>query len=60
MIIMYRGYELVPVKDNEEWVAQIFSGGRRITKTMPLSSEEPAIAEARKIVDHMRDTRRSA
>jgi hypothetical protein len=60
MLIVYRGYELVPIKDGEYWHAQIFSGGRRITDTMPFAREEPAMAEAKKIVDEMRDSRRSA
>ena len=33
MLIMYRGFELVPVKDGERWQAQVFSGGRRIAAT---------------------------
>ena len=60
MLIMYRGYELVPVKDGEKWQAQIFSGGRRITTTMPFALEEPATTEAKKIVDEIRSPRRSA
>jgi hypothetical protein len=60
MLITYRGHDLVPVKDGEEWEAQIFSGGRRITQTMHFAREEPAITEAKKIVDDMRCSRRSA
>jgi hypothetical protein len=56
MLIMYRGYELVPVKDGEKWQAQIFSSGRRITTTMPFAQEEPATAEAKKIVDEIRSS----
>ncbi len=54
MLIMYRGCELVPVKDGDRWRAQIFSGGRLLTTTMLLPREEPAIAEAKKIVDEFR------
>jgi hypothetical protein len=57
---MYRGYELVPVKDGENWRAQIFSGGRRITTTMPFALEERATNEAKKIADEIRSSRRSA
>jgi hypothetical protein len=57
---MYRGFELVPIKDGEQWQAQIFSGGRRITTTTPCACEGPAMAEAKKIVDEMRNSRRSA
>lgn len=60
MLIMYRGFELVPVKDGEKWQAQIFSGGRGIRTTMPFAREEPAMAEAKKIVDEIRASRRSA
>jgi hypothetical protein len=57
---MYRGYELVPVKDGEDWEVQIFSGGRRITQTSYFAREEPAMIEAKNIVDDMRCSRRSA
>jgi hypothetical protein len=60
MLIMYRGYELVPVKDGEQWQAQIFSRGRPITTTMPFAQEEPATADAKKIVDEICSSRRSA
>jgi hypothetical protein len=60
MLIMYRGFELVPVKDGEKWQAQISSCGRRIAVTPPHGSEEPAMSEARKIVDGIRNSRRSA
>jgi hypothetical protein len=60
MLIMYRGFELVPVKDVEKWQAQIFSGGKRITTTMLFASEESAVADAKKIVDGIRGSRRSA
>jgi hypothetical protein len=60
MLIMYRGFELVPVKDGENWQAQIFSGGRRIAATPPCAGEEPAMTEAKKIVDGIRGFRPSA
>jgi hypothetical protein len=60
MLIMYRGFELVPIKDGEKWQAQIFSAGRRITTTMLCTCEDPAMTEARKIVDEMRNSKRSA
>jgi hypothetical protein len=60
MFIMYRGFELVPVKDGEKWEAQIFSGSKRIAKTMPCAREEPAMTEAKRIVDDIRSSRRSA
>jgi hypothetical protein len=60
MLIMYRGYELVPVKDGENWQTQIFSGGRRIMTTMPFALEERATSEAKKIADEIRSSRRSA
>jgi hypothetical protein len=57
MLIMYRGFELVPVKADEMWQAQISSGGRRIWVTPPCGGEEPAMSEARKIVDGIRASR---
>jgi hypothetical protein len=33
MLIMYRGFELVPVKTGQLWQAQISSGGRRVAVT---------------------------
>jgi hypothetical protein len=60
MLIMHRGFELVPFKDGEKWLAQIFSGGRRIATTMPFFSEELAMTEARKFVDEMRNSTGSA
>ena len=60
MLLMYRGYELVPVKDGDRWKAQIFSGGRLLTTTMLLPREQPAIAEAKKIVDDIRGSPRLA
>jgi hypothetical protein len=60
MLIMYRGFELVPIKVDENWQAQISSGGRWVTVTPPHDSEEPAMNEAKKIVDEIRGLRRSA
>jgi hypothetical protein len=60
MLIMYRGFELVPIKVDEKWQAQISSGGRRIAVTPPHVGEEPAMNEAKKIVDGIRNSRRSA
>jgi hypothetical protein len=60
MLIMYRGFELVPIKVDENWPAQISSGGRPVTVTPPYGSEEPAMSEAKKIVDGIRGSRRSA
>jgi hypothetical protein len=60
MLIMYRSFELVPVKAGEKWQVQIFSGGRRITTTMLFAGEESAMTEAKKIVDGIRSSRRSA
>jgi hypothetical protein len=54
MLIVYRGFELVPVKDGERWQAQIFSGGRPVAATPPCAAEEPAMSEAKKIVDGIR------
>jgi hypothetical protein len=59
MLIMYRGFELVPVKECEAWQAKVFSGGRQIAVTMPVSGEDVAITEARKIADRIRGPRRS-
>jgi hypothetical protein len=60
MLIMYRGYELVPIKDGEKWQAQLFSGGKRITTTIPFAHEEVAITQAKKIADEIRDSTGSA
>jgi hypothetical protein len=60
MLIMYRGFALVPRKDGEGWQAQIFSGGRPMAATPPCDSEEQAMSEARKIVEGIRHSRRSA
>jgi hypothetical protein len=60
MLIMYRGLELVPAKDGEKWQAQIFSGSKRITTTMPFAREEMAMIEAKKLVDEIRNSTGSA
>jgi hypothetical protein len=60
MLIMYRGFALVPVKDGESCQAQIFSGGRPIAATPPRASEEQAMSEAKKVVDGLRHPCRSA
>jgi hypothetical protein len=57
MLIMYRGFELVPVKTGEMWQAQISSGGRRVAVTPSHHGEEPAMSEARRIVDGIRNPR---
>jgi hypothetical protein len=60
MLIMYRGFELVPVKVGDTWQAQISSGGRPTAITPIQTTEEQAMREARKIADGIRDSRRSA
>jgi hypothetical protein len=57
MLIMYRGFELVPVKTGEMWQAQISSGGRRIAFTPLHHGEEMAMSEAKGIVDGIRNPR---
>ena len=58
MLIMHKGYQLVPVKGGDRWQAQVFSGGKLIATTMLLVSEDAAMAEARAIVDGLRSGRR--
>jgi hypothetical protein len=60
MLIMYRGFEVVPVKVGDVWQAQISSGGRPTAATPTCTTEEQAMREARKIADGIRDSRRSA
>lgn len=60
MLIMYRGYELVPVKVGDMWQVQVSSGGRRIAVTPTHTTEEPAMREARELADDIRNSRRSA
>jgi hypothetical protein len=57
MLVMYRGFELVPVKTGELWQAQISSGGRRVAVTPAHRGEDPAMSEARSIVDGIRNPR---
>ena len=54
MLIMYRDYQLVPVKSNEGWQVKIFLGSKLVTTTMISDTEESAMAEARKDVDVFR------
>jgi hypothetical protein len=54
MLIMYRDYQLVPVKSNEGWQVKIFLGSKLVTTTMFSDTEESAMAEARKDVDVFR------
>jgi hypothetical protein len=58
MLIMYRGYELVPVKVGEGWKVHIHSGGKLIATTMHFTTEDAALAEAKKIADDFRAGRR--
>jgi hypothetical protein len=58
MLIMYRGYELVPVKIGDGWKVHIHSGGKPITTTMLIATEETAMDEAKKIADDFRAGRR--
>jgi hypothetical protein len=51
MLIMYRGYELVPVKVGEGWKVHVHSGGKPIATTMHFTTEEAATAEAKRIAD---------
>jgi hypothetical protein len=60
MLIMYRGFALVPVKDGEMCEAQVFSGGRPMAATPPRDSEVQAMSEAKKLVDGLCHARRSA
>jgi hypothetical protein len=60
MLIMYRGFALVPVKDGEGWQTQVFSGGRPMAATPPSDNEEQAMSDAKKLVDGLRCCRRSA
>src|ERR1700738_3988831 len=40
MLIMYRGYQLVPVRSNESWQVKLFSGGKLIATTMVFATED--------------------
>jgi hypothetical protein len=57
MLIMHRGYQLVPVRSNESWQVKLFSGGKLITTTMLFATEDLAMAAARKDVDGFRSAR---
>jgi hypothetical protein len=57
MLIMYRGFELVPVKDGEKWQAQVFSGSKRLAATSPFADEDAAMSEAKRIADEFRSGR---
>jgi len=58
MLIMYRGFEVVPVKNAEMWQARIFSGCKQIATTILLPDEDSAMTDAKKIVDGIRGFRR--
>jgi hypothetical protein len=60
MLIMCRGFELVPIRAGDKWQMQICSGGRPVRLTPTYSTEEQAMREARRIADEMRISRRSA
>jgi hypothetical protein len=60
MLIMYRGFELVPAKVGDMWQVQICSGGRPSAITPTYLTEEQAMRDARKIADGIRNSRRSA
>jgi hypothetical protein len=52
-LIVYRRFDLLPVKDGGKWHVRIFSRGKRIATTKPFAGEQPAVAEAKRIVDGM-------
>jgi hypothetical protein len=56
-LIIYKSFELVPVKDGEKWHVKIFSSGKRVSTTMLFAGEELAMTEAKKIVDDSRPGR---
>ena len=58
MLIMHKGCQLVPVKSDDSWQVQIFSGSRLITTTMLSATENAAMAEARTTVDGLRSGQR--
>jgi hypothetical protein len=57
MLIMYRGYQPVPVRSNESWQVKLFSGGKLIAATMLFATKDLAMAEARKNVVGFRSAR---
>jgi hypothetical protein len=58
MLIMYRDYQLVPIKSGENWQVRIFLDSKLITTTMLFATEDSAMAEAKKNVDAFRSGRR--
>jgi hypothetical protein len=52
-LIVYRRFELMPVKDGGKWQVKIFSHGKRMATTRHFAGEQPAVAEAKRIVDGM-------
>jgi hypothetical protein len=60
MLIMYRGFELVPIQAEDKWQMQVSSGGRPVRLTPTYTTEEQAMREARRIADEIRIARRSA
>jgi hypothetical protein len=60
MLIMYRGFELVPIQSEDKWQMQVSSGGRPVRLTPTYTTEEQAMREARRIADEIRIARRSA
>jgi hypothetical protein len=60
MLIIYRGFELVPAKVGDLWQVQISSGGRPAAITPSYATEEQAIRDARRIADGIRNSRRFA
>jgi hypothetical protein len=40
MLVMYHGYQLVPVKSGESWQVKIFSGGKLISATILFATED--------------------
>jgi hypothetical protein len=52
-LIVYRRFELLPVKNGGKWEVTIFSRGKRIGTTKPFAGEQPAVLEAKRIVDEM-------
>jgi hypothetical protein len=52
-LIVYRRFELVPIKDGGRWRVKILSRGKRIETTMFFRDEDSAVTEAKRIVDEM-------
>jgi hypothetical protein len=51
MMIMYRGYTLVPLKEETKSRVKVFSGATFITATQDYIDEEASLCEAKKMVD---------